>query len=66
MLKNVASMVAHLRNLMNPFTYEGDDLVNLVTMTVAPTKVASNVCTMPEVGLARCQKFVSQQINAKT
>ena len=64
--KNVASMVECLQNFMNPITYEGNDLVNLVTMTVAPADVARDVCDMPELGLAQYQKFVRQRIIDKT
>ena len=64
--KNVASMVECLQNFMNPITYEGNDLVNLVTMTVAPADVARDVCAMPELGLAQYQKFVRQRIIDKT
>ena len=64
--KNVASMVKCLHNFMNPFTYEGNDLVNLVTMTVAPAEVARDVCAMPELGLPQYRKFVGQQITDKT
>lgn len=51
--KYVASMVECLHSFMNPFTFEGNDLVNLVTMTVAPSDFARDVSAMPELGVAQ-------------
>lgn len=55
-------MVECFHNFINLFTHEENDLVNLITITVAPAEVAHDICAMPDLGLAQNQKFVGEHI----
>jgi hypothetical protein len=56
-LKNV------IQRLINPMTYDGEDLVNIVTKVVVPSEVKNDICSQAEIGQKKYNEFVEERIN---
>ena len=48
---------------MNPITYDGNDLPNVITKVVMPPHVQKDVCSQEENGQQKYVAFVEERIN---
>ena len=48
---------------MNPITYEGEDLTNIITKVVMPVHVQKDVCSQDEIGQEMYAKYFVEHIN---
>ena len=55
-------MIKCLQNHVKPFRYDEKELLNIITMTVAPPDVAHDVSRMPDICLNEYQKFFNERI----
>ena len=60
--KYVLKLLTALNNFTNPFKYDGDDLINLVTKSVMSNVVKDDVCNHANVGKDLYQKFCETRI----
>src|SRR6267154_2317372 len=64
--KSLKKLTDCAQNFINPFEYEGNDLINLVSMTVAPPEVPHDVTSIPVQGFKQHETFVQQRIVLQT
>ena len=60
--KYVLRLLTALNNFTNPFKYDGDDLINLVTKSVMSNVVKDDVCNHANVGKDLHQKFCETRL----
>ena len=61
--ENIAKLKNVFRSSMNPITYEGEDLTNIITKVVMPVHVQKDVCNQDEIGQEMYAKYVVEHIN---
>ena len=61
--ENIAKLKNVFRSFMNPITYEGEDLTNIITKVVMPVHVQKDVCNQDEIGQEMYAKYVVERIN---
>ena len=64
--KYVLKLLTALNTFTNPFKYDGDDLINLVTKSVMSNVVKDDVCNHANVGKDLYQKFCETRIISKS
>jgi hypothetical protein len=60
---NICQLKNVIRSSMNPMTYEGEDLTNIITKVAMPTQVQTDVCSQDEIGQKAYVTFVEKRIN---
>ena len=48
---------------MNPMTYDGEDLTNIIPMVVMPAQIHKDVSNQDDIGQQKYAKFVEERIN---
>jgi len=61
--ENIPKLKNVFRSSMNPITYEGEDLANIITKVVMPVHVQKDVCNQDEIGQEMYAKYVVERIN---
>lgn len=62
--KNLEKLVTTLENFTNPFIEQSNDLFNLVTKFVTPSKVKKDLLEQSEIGQNLFEKFVKDRIQS--
>ena len=60
--KNIEKLVATMENFTNPFIEQSNDLFNLVTKVVMPSKVKEDLLEQSEIGQKLFETFVKDRI----
>ena len=62
--KNIEQLVKTMENFTNPFTEQSNDLFNLVTKVVMPSKVKKDLLEQNDIGQELFQSFVKDRIKS--
>ena len=55
--KNALKIVSTIEAFVNPFGYQENDIINLVTKAVMLEKIKQNICLI-EVGVSKMETFI--------
>ena len=61
--KNVLRLKHVIKSSLNPFTYDSQDLPNIITKVVMPPHVEKDVCSQDEIGQQNYVALVKARIN---
>ena len=55
--KNAQKLVSTIEGFINPFSYQENDIINLVTKAVMLEKIKQEICLI-EVGVSKTETFI--------
>ena len=55
--KNAQKLVSTIEGFINPFSYQENDIINLVAKTVMLEKIKQDICLI-EVGVSKMETFI--------
>ena len=55
--KNAQKLVSTIEEFLNPFSYQENDIINLVTKAVMLEKIKQEICLI-EVGVSKMETFI--------
>lgn len=64
--RNVNALKKNIATFLNPFQYEGNDVINIVTKAVMSEKIKSDIISLTETGQKSLDVFVEERIKSKT
>ena len=62
--KNAQKLVSTIEEFINPFSYQENDIINLVTKAVMLQKIKQGICLI-EVGVSKMETLIQQHIKTE-
>ena len=56
--KNAQKIVSTIDGLIKPFSYQENDIIDLVTKDVIPEKIKQDICLIEIVGVAQMETII--------
>ena len=64
-IKNAQKIVSTIEAFINPFSYQENDIINLVTKAVMLEKIKQGICLIDEVGVTKMETFIQERIKTE-
>ena len=64
-IKNAQKIVSTIEGFINPFSYQENDIINLVTKAVMLEKIKQNICLIEEAGVTKMETFIQERIKTE-
>ena len=61
-MKSVESIKSVFLSTTNPMAYDGEDLINIITMVVMPDPILRDICSRDDIGQQHYEQFVRERI----
>ena len=55
----------HYEAFINEFSYQGNNIINLVAKAVMPEKIQQDICLIKAVGVAEMETFIQKRIKTE-
>ena len=60
--KNAQTLVSTIEGAINTFSYQENDIINLITKVVMLEKIKQDICLIEEVGVTKMETFIQERI----
>ena len=60
--RNVHALSFTISRFINPFDYDGNDTINIVSKALMPDAVKSDLCRIEEIGTLQMKTFIENPI----